>query len=310
MNLSAVMNLIVHRLLDLLDIDGVVIEIKEDENMVYRACAGIAESFLGKTLAMSQSLSGVCLLTGQTQHCPNVEKDPRVNIAACRQVGIRSMLLVPLHYYEMPVGVLKVMSKRLRRFSQREIEFLELVAEQLGSAMYFCTRFGSDNLLYQATHDAMTDLANRSVFMEAVRDHLRKSKEYVMVLMLDMNGLKSINDTFDHRFGDAALIEISRRLKTGTRPGDVAARLGGDEFGLVIVFAEKPDVQQVIARLRKHVNRDFAFEDFCRELSVSIGYAIYPDEDSTIETLLHHTDLRMYADKVQSKVTLNSEFEI
>lgn len=310
MNLSAVMNLIVQRLLELLDIDGVVIELKEDNAMVYRACAGIAESFLGKTLPVSQSLSGHCLLSGTTQHCPNVEKDPRVNLAACRQVGIRSMLLVPLNYYEMPVAVLKVMSTRLRRFSLREIEFLERVAEQLGSAMYFCTRFGADNLLYQATHDAMTDLANRSVFMESLREHIRKTNQHVMVLMIDMNGLKAINDSYGHRFGDAALVEIARRLKSGSRPGDVVARLGGDEFALVMTFTEKPDIQQVVTRLRKHVNRDFAFEDFRRELSVSIGYAIYPDEDSSIELLLHRADLRMYADKQTCKITSESEFEI
>ena len=310
MNLSAVMSLIVQRLLELLAIDGVVIEIKEDDAMVYRACAGIAKSFLGKTLAVSQSLSGHCLLTGSTQHCPNVEKDPRVNLVACRQVGIRSMLLVPINYYEIPVAVLKVMSMRQRRFSLREIEFLECVAEQLGSAMYFCTRFGADNLLYQATHDAMTDLANRSLFMESLREQTRKANQHVLVLMMDMNELKSINDTYGHRFGDAGLVEIARRLKSASRPEDVVARLGGDEFALVMTFTDQPNIQQVIMRLRKHVNRDFAFEDFQRELSVSIGYAIFPDEDSSIELLLHRADLRMYADKQTYKNTKESEFEI
>lgn len=310
MNLSAVMNLIVQRLLQLLDIDGVVIEIKEDDAMVYRACAGITESFLGKTLAISQSLSGHCLLSGATQHCPDVEKDPRVNLAACRLAGIRSMLLVPLHYYEMPVAVLKVMSIRKRRFSLREIEFLERVADQLGSAMYFCTRFSADTLLYQATHDAMTDLANRSVFMESLREQIRKSNQYILVLMIDMDGLKAINDTFGHRFGDAALVEISRRLKNGSRPDDVVARIGGDEFAIVMTFAEKPNIKQVVTRLRRHVNRDFSFEDFRHELSVSIGYAIYPGEDSSIELLLHRADLRMYADKQDRKISNDPEFEI
>lgn len=220
------------------------------------------------------------------------------------------MLLVPLNYYEMPVAVLKVMSTRQRRFSFREIEFLERVADQLGSAMYFCTRFGADNLLYQATHDTMTDLVNRSAFMESLREQTRKANQHVLVLMIDMNGLKSINDTYGHRFGDAALVAIARRLKNGSRPEDVVARLGGDEFALVMTFTERPNIQQVIMRLRKHVNRDFAFEDFQRELSVSIGYAIFPDEDSSIELLLHRADLRMYADKQNFKIMTESEFEI
>jgi diguanylate cyclase (GGDEF)-like protein len=310
MNLSAVMNLIVHRLLSLLGVDGVVIEMRENDNMVYRACAGIAESFLGKTLAISKSLSGECLISGSTQNCPNVEKDPRVNIVACRQVGIRSMLLVPLYYYELPVGVLKLMSKRARRFSLREIEFLESAANQLGSAMYFCTRFDLDNLLYQATHDSMTDLVNRSVFMEEMRNNLRKPNQFLVVMMVDMNGLKAINDTFGHRFGDAALIEISRRLKNATRAEDIVARLGGDEFALLMVFSERPNVEQIITRVRQKVNLDFAFEDFRRELSISIGYATFPGDDKSVDTLMHHADLRMYADKLKSKTELKSEYDI
>lgn len=121
------------------------------------------------------------------------------------------------------------------------------------------------------------------------------------MLMIDMNGLKAINDSYGHRLGDAALVEIGRRLKSGSRPDDVVARLGGDEFALVMTFNEQPDTQQLIMRLRKHVNRDFTFEDFKRELSVSIGYAIYPAEDSSIELLLHRADLRMYADKQTQK---------
>ena len=86
--------------------------------------------------------------------------------------------------------------------------------------------------------------------------------------------------------------------------------MGGDEFALVMTFPERPDSQQVIMRLRKHVNRDFAFEDFRRELPVSIGYAIYPGEDSSIELLLHRADLRMYADKQTCKITTDPGFEI
>jgi diguanylate cyclase (GGDEF)-like protein len=119
--------------------------------------------------------------------------------------------------------------------------------------------------------------------------------------MLDMNDLKTINDIFGHRFGDAALVEMSYRLKACTRPTDVVARLGGDEFAIIMKFAEQPDIAAIVARMKAQINKDFVFEDFHRKLSMSVGYGIYPTEELNIELLLHRADLRMYADKHASK---------
>lgn len=301
MDLTSIMTLIVHRLQDMLPIDGVVIELKEQDQMVYRACAGLATTYLGMALPASESLSGICMQTGTLQHCPNVEKDPRVNIAACRHIGIKSMLIVPLQFFEMPVGVLKVMSKRTGRYAARQIAFLQLIAEQLGSVMYYCSRYGADNLLYQATHDSLTDLANRSVFMEKLRAYLRQPTSFLLVVVLDMNDLKTINDNFGHRCGDQALVEISRHLKSCFRPEDTVARLGGDEFAVLMPFAAAPDVNALLTRLRNRNCLQFSFEDCSQRLTLSVGHALFPLEETTPEDLLHKADLRMYAQKRASK---------
>ncbi len=301
MDLTSVMSLIVNRLQDMLAIDGVVIELKEQDQMVYRACAGLATPYLGMALPAAESLSGICMQTGILQHCPNVEKDPRVNIAACRHIGIKSMLIVPLQYFDTPVGVLKVMSKRTGRYTARQIAFLQLIAEQLGSVMYYCSRYGADNLLYQATHDSLTDLANRSVFMEALRTHLKRSGQCLLVVVLDMNDLKMLNDNYGHRCGDQALVEISRQLKGCFRPEDTVARLGGDEFAVLMPFATQPDVNAVLSRLKKQTSLNFSFEDCSQHLTLSIGHALYPSEETTPEGLLHKADLRMYAQKRATK---------
>lgn len=305
MNLSAVMTLIVNRLYELLDIDGVAIEIIEDEHIAYRAGSGISEAFIGMKIPLADSLSGVCIESGQVQHCPNVRNDSRVNLAACEQVGIKAMFLIPLQYFDAPFGVVKLMSKRAKPFSIQTRAFAQLVCEQLGTVIYFCMRFGRDNLLYQATHDSMTSLSNRSVFLEELRNCINQMNETVLVFMLDMNDLKSINDEYGHRFGDAALIEISKRLKECTRPTDIVARLGGDEFAIIMKFSEHPDITSIIERMKSHINREFVFEQFHRNLSISIGHGLFPDEDMSIEPLLHRADLRMYADKQKSLSTRN-----
>ncbi len=301
MDLTSVMSLIVNRLQDMLAIDGVVIELKEQDQMVYRACAGLATPYLGMALPANESLSGICMQTGALQHCPNVEKDPRVNLAACHHIGIKSMLIIPLQYFDMPVGVLKVMSRHTGRYAARRIAFLQMIAEQLGSVMYYCSRYGADNLLYQATHDSLTDLVNRSVFMEALRKHLRHPAQYLLVAVLDMNDLKMINDNYGHRCGDQALVEISRQLKNCFRPEDTVARLGGDEFAVLMPFATPPDVATLLARLKDQTSLDFTFDDCSQRLTLSVGHALFPSEETTPEALLHRADLRMYAQKRATK---------
>ncbi|WP_033375701.1 sensor domain-containing diguanylate cyclase [Leeia oryzae] len=301
LDLSEVMNLVVERVQPLMQADGAVIELVENEDMVYAATSGIAEPFLGLRLKQGESLSGLCVRAGKLLRCNDTETDARVAIDACRQIGLRSMMVMPLVHQGEVVGVLKAMSSQPDRFGKKDEQLLGQLSDVVSSAMYFATRYDRDSLFFKATHDSMTGLANRSLFMDRLRNAVarhERDQSSVAVLALDMNDFKAINDTHGHRVGDAVLKELARRLALASRQSDTIARWGGDEFVIMLAPVDVPDgVDATIERLQADIGQPFEFEGHTLHLNVSMGAASFPDDTHNLDLLLELADLRMYAVK-------------
>lgn len=301
LDLGSVMQYVVEQTLPLVEADGAAIELAEDGEMVYRAAAGIAREQLGLRLRIDTSLSGLCVMTGETLFCDDSETDPRVNRVACRQVGLRSMIIIPLKHKGITVGVLKAMSVQPNKFKQGDIALLGMLSEVVAAAMYFSAKYDSDSLFIKATHDGMTGLANRALFMDRLRNAAARSGREQSpsgVLMIDMDGLKQINDTHGHRIGDAVLIEFSSRLKKATRVTDTTARLGGDEFGVILSPLEHLDgIDIAVQRINDEITSPFVFEDNQFQLKASIGSALIPKDGNEADKVLEVADHRMYAVK-------------
>jgi diguanylate cyclase (GGDEF)-like protein len=233
--------------------------------------------------------------------CDDSETDCRVDLEACRKVGLRSMVVVPLRHQDTVVGVLKVMSERVGAFDDADLNLLGLMSDMIAASMFHATKFESSELFFRATHDVLTGLANRSLFYDRLRqclDRARRERLPVGILNLDMDGLKPTNDRFGHRAGDAALCEFAARLQRASRKADTVARLGGDEFG--VILAQAQDRGALLAqqqRLEQAVNGQFEFEQNAIALGASIGSAIFPDDGDGLESLLEAADRSMYAVK-------------
>lgn len=303
LDLGGVMSLVVERTLPLIDADGAAIELAEKGDMVYRAASGLAAGQIGLRLKVAGSLSGMCVRTGETLRSDDSEEDPRVDREACRKVGLRSMIIMPLKHKGTTVGALKAMSAQADKFSDDDMALLGLLSEVVGAAMFFATKYDTDDLFHRATHDGMTGLANRSLFMDRLRTAvLQNGRDHrpAGVLMIDMDGLKAINDNFGHRAGDAVIVEFANRINTVARHSDTVARLGGDEFGIILTPI---DLQQGISvamqRLAREIESPFVFEGKTYQLQASIGAALYPDDGHAIGDLIETADQRMYAVKRQ-----------
>lgn len=305
LDLGSVMQLVVIHALQLVRADGAVIELAEEGEMVYRAASGIAASQLELRLSVNTSLSGLCVRTGEVQRCDDAELDSRADQAACRKVGLRSMLVVPLQYRDTTVGVLKVLSRQPHAFGDVDEAVLGMLAELLGADMYFAAKYAADELFYRATHDQMTNLANRALFMDRLRTALLQTEREgapVAVLMIDMDGLKAINDTFGHRAGDAAICELAERLRKAVRSTDSVARLGGDEFAVILQPVEGyAAITASLHRLHEEISPAFHFEQQQLPLTASIGAALAPDDGCNLEDLLEKADQAMYQSKRQHK---------
>lgn len=301
LDLGGLLALVVKRAMALVDADGAAVEMAEGDEMVYRATAGMAEGSLGLRLKRGRSMSGLCVAQGQALRCDDALNDPRADRAACARLGLRSMVVVPLRHHGVTVGVLKAMSRREAHFDETHRALLGMVSDLVAAAMYFSTRYAPGELFHKATHDSLTDLPNRALFLDRLHASLAQAErdgQPLAVMMLDMDGLKPINDHHGHRAGDAALQEFARRLAGGVRQSDTAARLGGDEFGLLLrPLAADGGVEATVQRLAARLNGSFEFEGRLLRVGASIGAARFPEDGAEVPRLIELADQRMYENK-------------
>ena len=297
-DLGSTMTVVVDHVLHLLGADGAAIEMLEGHEMVYRAVSGIASADLGLRLPVESSLSGLSTRSGEVLVCADSEIDLRVDREACRHLGLRSMVVTPLRFNQNTVGVLKAMSRQPDYFHDEHLYVLNLLTELVAASMYFATRFDSDELYYRATHDAMTGLANRALFMDKLRSALLQSQRHPQtfgILMADIDGLKRVNDSLGHRAGDTLITEFSQRLKQSARSTDLVARLGGDEFGMILMPVDgDTGIHTVEQRMKQTISGEITIDGQTLPVSGSIGVALCPSDGSDLQKLIDVADARMY----------------
>jgi diguanylate cyclase (GGDEF)-like protein len=159
-----------------------------------------------------------------------------------------------------------------------------------------------DRTRHQATHDALTGLANRVLFHELLDAALaggRRSGARTAVCYLDLDGFKRVNDTLGHAAGDELLVEVAERLRASVRASDAIARLAGDEFAVLLRdVTSEADAAGVAAKIVGAIGAPFALQQELVGIGVSVGVAIAPDHGQTPDELLRAADTAMYAAKV------------
>lgn len=149
---------------------------------------------------------------------------------------------------------------------------------------------------YQATHDALTGLANYREFLSSVEREVRRAERAnhsFALLLLDLDDLKRINDRWGHLAGNRALQRLAEVIKEHCRATDLPARYGGDEFAVLLIDADPAMARQIAKRVEDALDKSREEPD----LSVSVGIGIYPDDGRTARELLEAADRRLYKRK-------------
>ncbi len=154
---------------------------------------------------------------------------------------------------------------------------------------------------YLAHYDALTDLPNRILITDRIRQALtkaRRDRAHMALMFVDLDNFKPVNDELGHDIGDLLLKEVARRLHDSMRESDTAARIGGDEFIVLLPDVETEHDAVIVAEKICHALCQ-PFEIGCHRLNIScsIGVAVYPEHGSDAEQLIKHADIAMYCAK-------------
>ena len=263
----------------------------------------------------------------------------RVNQAFCNTLGYtpRELLgraLVDLTHPEDVAASLTVAKKLLRgeisncqieqRYMARDgkvintILQIALVSEERGNSAHFLIQIVDitvgkqiqENLLYNAWHHAVTGLPNRAFFRARLEETLRRTKKknerLFAVVLLDLDGFKTINDSLGHQVGDKLLVAIARRIEQCLRPMDTLAHFGADEFALLLEnLTEIKEATELANRIREALAFPFYIEGHDIFTNASIGISISRDEAGLLcdraDRHLRDADTAMYHAKMLGK---------
>ncbi|OEE60696.1 diguanylate cyclase [Enterovibrio norvegicus FF-454] len=164
-----------------------------------------------------------------------------------------------------------------------------------------------EHKLKQIAHfDTLTELPNRFLLgdrLKSAMKHAKRNEQYVAIIFLDLDGFKSVNDTYGHEVGDILLQEIAKRMQRSMRDSDTIARIGGDEFVAVLTGLTSPeDCPPLLPRLVAATSGPVNANGNLVQLSASFGITLFPQaEDVDADTLLRQADYAMYQAKLNGK---------
>jgi len=163
-----------------------------------------------------------------------------------------------------------------------------------------------EKVRYLSLHDNLTDLYNRTFFETEIRRLDVKRQLPISMIMIDLNGLKLVNDSYGHKTGDKFLLKTAEVLKDTFREEDIIARWGGDEFVILLNQTSKKTVEKLAKRIKNKKAYIDVGKDEKMPLSLAVGYSVKTDQDESIFELFKDAEDMMYKDKLLEKQSVSS----
>lgn len=166
-----------------------------------------------------------------------------------------------------------------------------------------------ENIKKLAYYDLLTNLPNRSLFNDRLQlaiNQSMRSRSYIAVLFLDLDGFKAVNDSHGHAVGDKLLKDVAQRLVDNVRSEDTIARMGGDEFTIILQMLKSREqaetaAAKIASKIIEALNIPFEIGSKTLSIGTSIGISLYPDDSIDLETLVKQADTAMYHAKSEGK---------
>jgi diguanylate cyclase (GGDEF)-like protein/PAS domain S-box-containing protein len=269
--------------------------------VVPRAWAGITDDLLEDIRVLLSSDDGIArTMSGRAmrQREPVVSNDSRRDPQVVfgkryLDAGVRSMAVLPLVVADVARGVLAIYSDEAGFFDQEELDLLTELAGDIAFAIDHIEK--QDRLDHLAYYDALTGLANRTLFLERVDQSLRgaaRGGHKLALFLLDLERFKNINDSLGRPAGDALLKQVAQWLTRNMGDANLVARVDADHFALMLPQV-RPDgnlphlVEKVASAFLEH---PFRLDEAVFRLAAKVGVAVYPDDGADPETLFRNAE--------------------
>jgi diguanylate cyclase (GGDEF)-like protein len=219
-------------------------------------------------------------------------KDPHRDTAATR--GEQRRINVRTTGGDTHVLAVRI-SSYMPYFGSEELRKLDQLASMVGLAIERCEM--AEQIAFAASHDSLTGLANRTMFMERLEEalgHVGRRSSSLALMFIDLDRFKLVNDRADHSAGDLVLKEMANRMTAMTRGVDLVARFGGDEFVALAEVDHEEDALEMADRIRRGLSEPIDFGDAQLEVTSSIGVVVTSDNATPSALILQDADNAMY----------------
>ncbi len=219
-----------------------------------------------------------------------------------------------------------------RKNGEVYLERLSITAikDEKGVATHYIAQFlditdfkkAQEEAEHQADHDFLTGLMNRKSLTQRLNEEFVKARRHDFThayLFIDLDGFKSVNDSYGHDTGDKLLVEVASRIKSVLRQEDLVARMSGDEFAVMALNLDQEegnaarDLKNIATKLLGELSRVFILNEHKLNISASIGIKIFPDHERNIQEVIVHADAAMYQAKHRGRnrfVFFDKEIEL
>ena len=215
----------------------------------------------------------------------------------------KSYIASPLVINEEIIGAISIKSfDNKNLYNQEHLNILKFISDQI--AMAIDKVKSVEEMHYLAYYNKMTRLPNRTLFNDRANiafTNAKRTNDKYVVLFLDLDEFKIVNDTMGHTAGDDLLKVISKRIVKSVRKGDTISHWGGDEFTILAKIEDTNDNKLLCERILKNIKRKIIINRKRVNCTVSIGGAIFPYDGENIDDLIQKADMAMYVSKTLGK---------
>lgn len=236
----------------------------------------------------------------------NIHRDFRFSLEEEIDQGFSSLVITPLMSEKKIIGILRIDSSEIGKFTQSDIRLLDIIADLSSVSL-------ENAMLYKkvqdlAIHDSLTGLYVHKYFMEKLHDEIKRSLRHnanLSLLMLDLDNFKDYNDKYGHNVGDLVLKHVGYILKKFINADTFIFRYGGEEFAVLCLNTAKKDALRLSEDIRRQISgMPMVLRRKEMHITVSVGVATCPSEANVAEEFLRLVDSRLYKAKEKGKNTI------